>query len=257
MERRQFILGAVSFISALFAGQALSAQGANVDRAVAKLRRTLEAAARKHRLLSDRPPQPTDVQHLALQRDVRQIEKDRRAVVSALQNASDAKTQRTIGLKLQGPGSSIRDRLASRTVSPPILGEAAPPKKETVEAVAIDIILETLGIADARDAMVFLLLNYAPISQCYDLAVRDYRQGNYRRAAFQLARLPGLLRDPQVFRVLAKEYGDAKAGNLKQRIAIALGVRVVPGLGQVATATLFALAVYNNWDRLQQARNRA
>jgi hypothetical protein len=257
MNRRQFVLGAVSFIAALQGDHPVSAAETRMTKAVADLRRELEAAARKHRLLSDQPRRPTGKQKIALQTDVGRIERTRLAAARALRNASPAEAGRSLGLKLNDISRSIQDGIATRALPPLMLREAAPRQNETVSAVVTDIVLETLGISDFKDAAIFLIENYGPMRECYRSAVEQYRLGKYRQAAFQLARLPGLFRDPQVITVLAGKYGRAEASSLRRRMLIAIGARAMPALGPVATAALFAIAVYNNWDRLNNARNRA
>ncbi len=119
--------------------------------------------------------------------------------------------------------------------------------------VITDIAIQTLGLEDFSDVVVFLFQNYGPVKNSYQGAVDAYRDGSYLTAASRLARLPVELVGTGSEKFLERKFGRAGAKSLIRSLFSAMLLSGIPFIGEASTATLFVVALYRNWDRLQEA----
>jgi hypothetical protein len=244
-ERRRFIAGSVS-LAALLIGGAIRAEEGRLSGAISRAKDGLsgliggvlgglfrrydqarEFLLRRDVLEAAREAPPADVE--------RNIADDVRAYLDLFKR---------FGVSLI-PGTEE----APLAAAPPV----ARPDERIVEVIA-DIVIETLGLGDAHDMLLFLFENLRQTSGPLLQIEQAVRAGELRRAAGLMPALVRQLLADESQALLIRKFGEARTKTLIRGILVALAEYAVPFLGWGTLAVSFMITLWRNRTRLKNAR---
>ena len=130
---------------------------------------------------------------------------------------------------------------------------AAKPDERIVEVIA-DIVIETLGLGDAQDMLLFLFENLRQTSGPLLQIEQAVRAGELRRAAGLMPALVRQLLADESQALLIRKFGEARTKTLIRGILVALAEYAVPFLGWGTLAVSFMITLWRNRTRLKNAR---
>lgn len=129
----------------------------------------------------------------------------------------------------------------------------ARPDERIVEVIA-DIVIETLGLGDAQDMLLFLFESLRQTSGPLLQIEQAVRAGELRRAAGLMPALVRQLLADESQALLIRKFGEARTKTLIRGILVALAEYAVPFLGWGTLAVSFMITLWRNRTRLKNAR---
>ena len=125
---------------------------------------------------------------------------------------------------------------------------------ERIVAVLADIVIQTLGLGDVQDMLVFLFDSYRNTPGPLLDIEAAVRAGEFRRAAGLMPALVRELLSSESQALLVKTFGQVRTTALVRGVLVSLAEYAVPFLGWGTLAVSFLAALWRNKARLQNAR---
>ena len=185
----------------------------------------------------------------------------RRKVVEAAKQAPPADVERNIADDVRDyldlfqrfgvsliPGAAKEPEPAPADIAPALQ------PNESLQGVIADIVIQTLGLDNAQDMLVFLFENYQNAPGPLRDIEAAVRAGEVRRAAGLMPALVRELLSDNSQALLIKRFGQARTNALIRGVLVALAEYAVPFLGWGTLAVSFLIALWRNRARLQNAR---